>query len=93
MSRAVVAEERHHVVHLGGPEAGHHLIEQEDARARGQCAGDLQAFALRQRQRGRHLVALGREAQLLDDLRSFLLGLAHAGAGIERADDDVLHHR
>ena len=57
------------MVHLGWAQAGHHLVEQEDAGVRGERAGDLQALALGQREGGCCLVALGRKAQLLDQVR------------------------
>jgi hypothetical protein len=55
-----LAEHLDHLVALGGPQAGHHLVEQQQLRPGGERARDLQPLAVGQRQRRGQRIALGR---------------------------------
>ena len=90
--RVEIAQDLHHQVDLGRAQAGHHLVEQQEARAGGERARDLEPLALRQRQRRGGMAALGDEAEQVEHLVGQPARLADGAAGVERTDDHVVEH-
>ena len=92
-SRAVeLAEHLDHLVALGRPQARHHLVEQQQARPRGERARHLEPLAVRQRERGGGLAALRAEPELLEDRGRGAPRRRHARRPLERPDDHVVEH-
>jgi hypothetical protein len=87
------AEHLDHLVALGRPEAGHDLVEEQQARPRGERARDLQALAVGQGERGCGQAALGVQAQLLENGPGKAAGFRDAAGAMQSADDDVVEHR
>src|SRR5262245_5308083 len=58
-----VAQDRDHAIGLRGAQARHHLVEQEEFGIGCERTGDLQALAVRQRERRRELVAFAIEIE------------------------------
>ena len=75
-----------------GREAGHHFIEQQDARLGRQRTRDLEPLALGQGQRRGGLAAFARKAENFEHLLGVAARLAHAAARIQRADHHVVEH-
>ena len=89
---ADVADDLDDLGDLGRIEAGHHLVEQQQARPGGERAGELQALAAGDGEVGAHLVELVRHADLpatASASRSRQLAVGGAEIG---ADHDVLAH-
>jgi hypothetical protein len=87
-----VAEHFDHLVALGRAQAGHHLVEQQQARARGEGARDFEALAVGQGERGGGQVRFRVEAQLSQDRAGRILGSEACFERCKRADDDVVEH-
>ncbi len=83
----------HDVADLGRVEAGQHLIEQQQLRARGERARDLQPLAPGDGQRRGRLVELIREPDPQRNLLRRLQRRCAPGLAQEGTDGDVLAHR
>jgi hypothetical protein len=88
-----LAEHFHHLVAFGGPQAGHHFVEQQQMRARGERARHLEALAVRQRQGGGGQLRLRAQAELVDDPGGDASRRGHVLRALQRADDHVVEHR
>jgi hypothetical protein len=83
-------EDRHDAVGLGRPQAGHHLVEQQELRIGRQCAGELEPLAVGQRQRGRLLITLVVEIEAREHVAGVMAGRQDVGAVQQRADQHVV---
>src|SRR5207247_6127215 len=74
-------------------QAAGHLVEQEDARLRGERARELEPLAVEEREAAGRPIGLGREAALLDELDAAPIDIALAATATERRrHDQVLEH-
>ena len=81
MPRAVDgADQVHRLIDLGAAQAGHHLVQQQQARLHRQRLGQLQPLAAADRQALGRVVAPRREVDELEDL----VGLAASPRAAER---------
>ena len=95
LARLQVAEHLDHLVALGRPQAGHHLVEQQQLRARRERARDFQPLAVGQGERGGGQVALRGEAAAARGCAGATLARARRRCVLcrKRADHHVVEHR
>ena len=87
-----LAQEGHHDVDLGGPQPGHHLVEQQQLGLGGERARHFEALAVGQGQAFGELVAAVVEAEARQDRRGSLARLGEMGLAMQCAHGDVLQH-
>ena len=88
-----LAQDGDHLVGLGRPQPGHDFIEQQQFRPCRERAGELEALAVRQRQRGGRLAQFCEQIELPDHLVRRLQRFLHVFGVQQRSDDDVVLDR
>ena len=79
-----------HAVGLGRPQSGHHLVEQQQLRIGGERAGNLEAFAVGQRQRRGRLCALVVEVEPCQHLAGMRARRGDVQPAVQRTDHHVV---